>query len=113
MRHYFVLLVLVGVIGRWLPGQNVYSDRQYQFLSLESIPTWSGVATDWDKPVAKLHLYDAIQFKGHAQYISVALVLGISFAQFKEQVREYSKRKYMPFFLFNLRKKPPVIDGKT
>jgi hypothetical protein len=96
-----------------LSAQSIYQDRQFQFLSFESIPTWTGVATDWDKPAAKIHLYDAIQYKGHAQYISVALKTGITFAQFKEQVREYGSRKYMPFFLFDLRKKPPVLEGKS
>ena len=94
-------------------AQNVYQDRLYQFLSFEAIPTWTGVATDWDKAEPQLHLYDSQQYKGHAQYISVALKTGITFAQFKEQVRTPSKRKYMPFFLFDLRSKPPVIEGKT
>ncbi len=96
-----------------LPAQNVYSEKLYQFLSFEAIPTWTAVATDWNKEQAQLHLYDSQQYKGHAQYISVALKTGITFAQFKEQVRYPAKRKYMPFFLFDLRKKPPVIDGKT
>ncbi len=96
-----------------LKAQNVYNEKLYQFLSFEAIPTWTGVATDWDKAQAQVHLYDAIRYKGHAQYISVALKTGITFAQFKEQVREYGKRKYVPFFLFDLRKKPPVIEGKT
>ncbi|HEX2900561.1 MAG TPA: PEP/pyruvate-binding domain-containing protein [Bacteroidia bacterium] len=105
--------MLVGVCcGNLLPGQSIYNERLHQFLSFESIPTWTAVATDWEKPEAQIHLYDAIQYKGHAQYISVALKTGITFAQFKEQVREPGQRKYMPFFLFDLRKKPPVIEGK-
>jgi hypothetical protein len=94
-------------------AQNVYRDKQFQFLSFEAIPTWTVVATDWHKEQAQLHLYDSQQYKGHAQYISVALKTGITFAQFKEQVRYPAKRKYMPFFLFDLRKKPPIIDGKS
>lgn len=107
------LWILAGLLcGHPLLGQSPYNDRLHQFLSFESIPTWTAVATDWDKPEAQIHLYDAIQYKGHAQYISVALKTGITFAQFKEQVREPGQRKYMPFFLFDLRKKPPVIEGK-
>lgn len=105
--------LLMVLCARLLSAQSVYQDRQFQFLSFESIPTWTGVATDWDKPAAKIHLYDAIQYKGHAQYISVALKTGITFAQFKEQVRDHAQRKYMPFFLFDLRKKPPVLEGKS
>lgn len=94
-------------------SQTIYQDRLYQFLSFEAVPTWTGVASDWDKGTAQIHLYDPIQYKGHAQYISVALKTGITFAQFKEQVREYSSRKYMPFFLFDLRKHPVTVEGKT
>lgn len=94
-------------------AQNIYQDRQFQFISFEAIPTWTGVAVDWDKAAASIHLYDSERYKGHAQYISVALKTGITFAQFKEQVKHPAKRKYMPFFLFDLRKEPPVIGGKS
>jgi hypothetical protein len=113
MKKYLVLLLVVMCLWGAIHAQNVYNDRQYQFLSFEAIPTWTGVATDWDKAKPQIHLYDAIQYKGHAQYISVALKTGITFAQFKEKVREYGTRQYMPFFLFDLRKKPPVIEGKS
>jgi hypothetical protein len=112
---------LCGFIAVWTAilwasqvlAQNAYTEKLYQFLSFGAIPTWTVVATDWNKEQAQLHLYDSHKYKGHAQYISVGLKTGITFAQFKEQVRYPAKRKYMPFFLFDLRKKPLVIDGKT
>ena len=106
------LLMVFAMLWVHAMAQSEYMDRQFQFLSFEAIPTWTGVATDWDKAKAQLHLYDSERYRGHSQYISVALKTGITFAQFKEQVRNPAKRKYIPFFLFDLRANPPEIDGK-
>lgn len=93
------------------PAQSIYRDGLHQFLSFESIPTWTGVATDWDKPQPQVHLYDSEKYKGHAQFVSVGLGTGITFATFKEQVKDPATRRYMPFFLFDLRKHPARIEG--
>jgi hypothetical protein len=38
---------------------------------------------------------------------------GITFAQFRQQVRRPAERNYIPFFLFDLRASPISLDGQT
>ncbi len=105
---YFVIALAFNVP---VYSQNVYSDKEFQFLSYEKIPTWPGVATGWNEDLPAIHLYDYNKYKGHAQYISVCLKTGITFKQFKEQVRNPYTRKYIPFFLYDLRDTNVIIDG--
>jgi hypothetical protein len=95
-----------------LTAQDIYRGKKYQFLSFETLPTWTGVATDWDTDHPSVHLYDPVKYKGHAQFISEGLKTGITLKQFKERVRPYQTRKYMPFFLFDLRDRPVALDKK-
>jgi hypothetical protein len=106
-------IAILFLLTASLQAQTPHFETQFQFLSYGAIPTWTGVATGWDNTVPKIHLYDSERYKGHAQYISVALGTGITFAQFKDQVKDPATRKYLPFFLFDLRKKPIVLNGKT
>ncbi|MDW7691945.1 PEP/pyruvate-binding domain-containing protein [Flammeovirgaceae bacterium SG7u.111] len=96
----YLLIFLLSTFGF---AQNIYIEKKFQFLSFEKIPTWVGVAANWEKASPSIHLYDGSRYKGHAEYISKGLQTGISFQQFKDQVRNPQTRKYMPFFLFDLR----------
>ena len=107
----FVLFLFVSTTSSH--AQNIYADKDFQFLSFEKIPTWVGVATSWNEESPDIHLYDAATYKGHAGYVSIGLKTGITFQQFKDQVRNYQSRKYLPFFLFDLREMNVVIDGSS
>lgn len=109
--QYTLSVILLLLLNTHLYSQNTYSEKKFQFLSFEKIPTWVGVATDWNTKSPDIHLYDGSRYKGHAQYISVGLQTGITFQQFKEGVRNPETRKYMPFFLFDLRELDVEIDG--
>lgn len=87
-------------------AQNIYTPGTYQFTAYEKIPAWACVASGWETPNASIHLYDYEKYKGHANFVSFGLKTGISFAQFKEQVKHYASRKYLPFFIYDLRKNP-------
>jgi hypothetical protein len=108
------LIILINFFILTIPAlsQNEYKDSKFQFLSFEKIPTWTGLATNWEKAQAEIHLYDFNQYKGHAEYISKALKTGISFKQFKLLVKSPDKRKYLPFFLFDLRETFVDVNGK-
>lgn len=108
----FVVILMTG-FAQASVAQHPYRDRLHQFLSFEAIPTWTGVVTDWEKASPKIHLYDSEQYKGHAQYVSAGLGTGITFATFKAQVKDPATRRFMPFFLFDLRSHPVQIDGKA
>jgi hypothetical protein len=113
LKHMLFLLILGNLLCSIAGAQDIYVGKQYQFLSFETIPTWTGVAADWDKDRPLIHLYDPVKYKGHAQYISQALKTGMTFKQFKEQVSNYQTRKYLPFFLFDLRDSPITEDSVT
>ncbi|MBL4735892.1 MAG: hypothetical protein JKY18_11265, partial [Flavobacteriales bacterium] len=53
------------------------------------------------------------RYKGHANYVSRGLKTGINFQQFKDQVKKPADRKYMPFFLFDLRDSKVTIEGSN
>jgi hypothetical protein len=111
IQKCFFLLIFQVFIFSVFAQNNVYNTGKYQFLSYGAMLTWTGVAVDWNTNNPSIHLYDTEKYKGHADYISFGLKRGISFKQFKEDVRLYKTRKYLPFLLFDLRDKPPVIKG--
>lgn len=94
-----------------LTASELYIKADQQFIAYEQIPSWTGVIVDW-KMAPKVHLYDIEKYKGHSNFVSKGLRRGISFSQFKEEVRYPEKRKYIPFFLFDLRQNPIRI-GET
>ena len=110
-RLSFSVILLLTLFHTTVFSQDIYTSKMYCFLSFGKIPTWVGVASDWDKTTPEIHLYDGNKYKGHAEYISVALKTGITFRQFKLQVKNPQNRKYLPFFLFDLRENKIVIDG--
>jgi hypothetical protein len=109
-RAFFVGLLVLN-LGLAASAQNVYTDGTFQFLSFQKIPTWAGVATDWDKTTPQIHLFDHSNYSGHASYVSKALKTGISFTQFQQQVKKPNSRKYVPFFLFDLRGLEVKVEG--
>ena len=111
IQYYRLFLLFLLCSSGTLNAQNIYQNKQFQFLSFEKIPTWVGVVSNWQSSVPKVHLYDPIAYKGHAQFVSVGLKTGINFQQFKAQVQQASTRQYMPFFLFDLRDSPITISG--
>lgn len=87
--------------------------NNHQFLAYKCIPAWVGVASNWDKTEAKLHFYPPSQYPGHADFVSKGLKTGINFSQFKQQVMHYQSRKYLPFFVYDLRQNPITLQGTT
>lgn len=113
LKSYAILVCML--LNLPLPqaySQHIYKEKQFQFLSFEKIPTWVGVVNNWKQESPQVCLYDSDKYKGHAQFVSVGLKTGINFSQFKAQVRNYESRKYMPFFLFDLRGMPLSIQGQ-
>ncbi|MFL5730470.1 MAG: PEP/pyruvate-binding domain-containing protein, partial [Cytophagaceae bacterium] len=92
--------------------KNEYTEKKHQYLSYGKIPTWSGVASEWDKDVPQIHLYNSQEYKGHAEFVSRGLKTGITFKQFRDLVKNPAGRRYMPFFLYDLRKMPAELAGK-
>ncbi len=89
-----VLLLTVAVLTGTPPPES--------FLSYGRLPTWTGVAVDWEKQQPRVDLYSPSQYQGHAEYVSRGLKTGITFRTFKAQVRDPATRKYVPFFLYDL-----------
>ncbi len=78
-------------------------------MAYSNIPAWVAVATDWQtKPT--IHCYDSKIYKGHADFVNRGLGRKIMFPQFKNLVKSHEKRQYIPFFIYDLRKKPFVFE---
>ncbi len=75
------------------------------FISYGNLPTWSGVAVDWNA-APKIHLYDTKVYQGHSEFVARGLGRKIRFANFKKLSKESKIREYMPFFLYDLTAKP-------
>src|SRR5439155_25133661 len=58
-----------------------------------------------------LRLYDAEAYPGHAAFVSRALGSGVSFREFKLAARRHQGRRYLPFFLYDLRPFPIALLG--
>lgn len=108
----FLIFIMATLAYASVENNSIYHNRKYQFLSWGKIPTWVGIATDWETESPKINLYDYAKYKGHAQYASIGLSTGITYKQFKERVKDYKSRKYLPFFLFDLRKQPVEKEGR-
>jgi hypothetical protein len=101
-RYFTLFLFLPCLAG----AQGIYIQGKFQFTAYEKIPAWACVASGWETQNPTINLYDYQKYKGHANFVSFGLKTGITFAQFKEQVKHYASRKYLPFFLYDLRKNP-------
>ena len=49
------------------------------FISYGNLPTWSGVAVDWNT-APKLHIYDTKVYQGHSEFVARGLGRKIRFA---------------------------------
>ena len=88
-------------------GQSV---DNYRFLSYQTLPTWTGIAVDWQQN-AKTYLLDARVYKGHASFVVKGLGRKITFARFKVLAKSPLQRQYLPFFVYDLRKQPITQNG--
>jgi len=84
-----------------------------RFLAYQRVSTWSAVVSDWRSDSPEIHVYDSEEYLGHAEFVSRGLRTGITFPQFRQQVRFPAERNYVPFFLFDLRTSPIERDGDT
>lgn len=107
------LTALLLCLGCLLQAQNEFSSKQYQFIAYDKIPTWKGVATNWNESLKKVYLFDVEQYKGHGNFVCYGLKTGLRFNQFKELVRHPDKRVYLPIFLYDLRTMPIQKDGQV
>ncbi len=80
-------------------------DKDIRFISYNSIPTWSGLASNW-KTSPKIHFYDSEEYKGHSEFISRGLGRQIKFEEFKLKCQKSSSREYFPFFIYDLSERP-------
>lgn len=109
-RMLWIILLLSCCVS--VKGQQEFLDKEYQFIAYDKIPTWKGLAANWDQSNPKIYLFDVEQYKGHGNYVCYGLKTGLRFSQFKELVRAPKKRVYLPIFLYDLRTMPITKAGK-
>lgn len=106
--RFWVLTLLFAFYGAFSQAQQLDS---YKFTSFKALPTWCGVAVDWNtKP--KAYLYDPRITRGHAEFVNKKLGRAITFKQFKDLASKGATRQYLPFFIYDLSTKPLMISGK-
>lgn len=96
-----------------LLAQQELLNKHYQFTAYEHLATWKGVASNWQKDKATIHLFDINTYKGHSSFVCYGLKTGLKFTQFKELVRHPQKRQYLPLFVYDLREQPLIREGKS
>lgn len=100
-----------------LPRQNAIKKIQppddIRFVSYGTIPTWAGVAADWHTSHPTLHLFDTQKYIGHSTYVAKVLKGCKTFEEFKTLVSRKAQRRYVPFFIYDLRQKPLTLNSST
>lgn len=109
---YTFIIIITAIAAPSATAQTDAELRQWQFMSYGKIPTWTGVAADWQKTTPTIHLYDNDEYKGHATFVMNKLKHQLNFKQFKALVSDPQKRQYIPFFLYDLRAFPLKENGK-
>lgn len=98
-RAFVFILVLFSFNIGWAQSQDL------SFISYGNLPTWSGVAVDWNTS-PKVHIYDTTVYQGHSEFVARGLGRKIRFNEFKKLSRQSKNREFLPFFLYNLSAKP-------
>jgi hypothetical protein len=111
MQKWLIGLIVLFPILSAHSQDDVYRTGRYRFLSYGKILTWNGIAVNWQTNAPEIHLYDSQKYKGHGDFVSYGLKKGIRFKQFKDEVRPHNARKYLPFYLFDLREHPVLVEG--
>ncbi|MBN2497208.1 MAG: hypothetical protein JXR96_21625 [Deltaproteobacteria bacterium] len=106
------IVVCAASSARAEDAAEVYAAGRYRFLSYGSVPTWTGTASGWRTDEPRIHLYDPVEYPGHAEFVSRGLGTGWTFRQFKQSVRDPDRRDHVPFFLYDLRQRPVSIGGR-
>lgn len=88
-----------------------FFEEEFKFISYGKLPGWKGIATDWQSRPA-IHIYNRRVFKGHADFINKGLGTKIRFEEFKELSRKSKVRKYLPFYIYDLRESNLVIKNE-
>lgn len=94
-------------------NNNTQSLTDMQFLSYGKIPTWTGVASNWQTSTPTINLYDTKRYKGHSTYVMSVLKGCKNFSEFKNLVSTPERRQYVPFFLYDLRTVPISIKNNS
>ena len=97
-----ILLLVLAILSFNIASAQ---SSELSFISYGNLPTWSGVAVDWNSS-PKLHIYDTKVYQGHSEFVARGLGRKIRFAEFKKLSKESKIREYMPFFLYSLTTKP-------
>ena len=87
-------------------------DSSLVFLAYDRLPTYMALISAMQEQTATVHWLDSKKYKGHADYVSLVLEKGSTFAAFKAAVRDPATRKYLPVFVHDLQKMPVTIAKK-
>jgi hypothetical protein len=95
------ILILFFPTSKDLTPKDFFLE-EHKFISYGKLSTWKGVAADWDS-APKVYIYNRRIFKGHADFISKGLGKKINFEEFKYFSRDAQYRKFLPFYIYDLR----------
>lgn len=107
-----VCQIILGGGGIFAVVTQQSDPKEFQFISYGKIPTWVGVAADWHTPKPTLHLFDPKKYVGHSTYVARVLNGCKTFEEFKTLVSTPAKRRYVPFFIYDLRQTPITTTEK-
>jgi hypothetical protein len=88
--------------------------RAVKFTNDEGLRTWEGIVDRFGKSNPEVHLVDQKRFDGHFGYTQNALGRPqLTKLQFFNEVQVPDTRRYMPFQVYDVRKHPITVQGKT
>ena len=79
-----ILLLVLAILSFNIASAQ---SSELSFISYGNLPTWSGVAVDWNSS-PKLHIYDTKVYQGHSEFVARGLGRKIRFSEFKKLSKE-------------------------
>ncbi|MBC7863786.1 MAG: hypothetical protein IAF38_12500, partial [Bacteroidia bacterium] len=105
MKNKFVMIIVFLFLLPSLNAQNHWKNKTGFILEFGNVPAWAGIvdlAPAGKKPV---YVFDDNIYKGHSNFVLRFLKRKVTFAAFKDLVKYPATRQYIPFNLYDLRKK--------
>ncbi len=92
-------------------ADDIYHSRKHQFLSYGVIPTWVGVASEWQEKTPKINLYNFNIYKGHADFVSKGLVGILPYSADYSQLKKAIKSVTSGELWFERKKLQDLVSG--
>jgi hypothetical protein len=110
-RTFFLLIVSLAICIT-ASAQNHWKNKTGFTMEYGNIPAWAGIVDLVPKGKKPVYIFDDNIYKGHSNFVLRSLKRKVTFSTFKELVKYPATRQYIPFNLYDLRKKEFSYNGE-